>query len=144
MRNDFTRQAAGTCVFNGVVKSAQQNYTNGSYNLQVEIGDNSDYLTFGQVNVNPSVSVYNGALYDPLTPFKLNFDVATGFSESKGGIPPFLDENIKRAKSGMLRYKAGKNVGKLYDEENSELPSIEKISSALFRRKFNNPDGFNL
>jgi hypothetical protein len=142
LRNDFTRQAAGTCVFSGLVGNAVHSYNGGRYRLTVTLSDNSEYFKLGQVNVNPSSSVYNGALYDPLTPFDLKFDLATGFSETKDGLPPWLNENINRFDSGLLRYKAGKNVGQKATKENYNNSSeIEKISSAFFRKKFNNPDG---
>jgi len=148
LRNDFTRQAAGTCVFAGLAEKATHTYTGGRYTLTVNLKDNTSYLKMGKININPSLNVYNGALYDPLTPFKTEFDEASGFL--RGETPPLLDDNIRLLNAGILRAKAGRNKGQTVNQGDYESKEIEQIADAQFggkfkqgiRRKFVNPDGF--
>lgn len=145
LRNDFTRQAAGTHVFAGVVDSSSHEGAPGRYTLSVVAKDNAYYFSFGQINIKPSVDVFDSALYDPLTPFKLDFDTATGFV--KGEAPPLLDENVKLLNSGSVRLKSGRFRGSKVDENSYKINDAELVpaansASSLFRRKFNDPDGF--
>ncbi len=148
MRNDFTRQAAGTCIFSGIVGDASHSYSDGKYNLRVGLKDNTEYFRMGQININPSVKVFNSALYDPLTPFKLEFDASTGFSA--GEVPPLLDENIRLLNSGAIRAKLGRYRGSPVDEKLYTRKEIEQIQSDIFggrivsseRQVFTDPDGF--
>jgi hypothetical protein len=144
MRNDFTRQNAGTCTFVGPVESSSHSYSGGKYTLSVSCNDNVHYLKMGQANIKPSVMVYNGALYDPLTPFDLDFDVATGFI--RGETPQLLEENLTLLNSGCVRAKLGRNRGKSVNEKIYSRTEIEDIAVGLspggYRRKFYDPDGF--
>lgn len=140
MRNDITRQAAGTHVFAGIVESCPHEGSPGHYTLKVSAKDQSHYFSFGQVNLKPSVDVYDSALYDPLTPFKLDFDAASGLI--KGDIPPLLDENVKLLNSQSVRLKSGRFRGSLADENSYKIMDAENFSTQLLRRKFNDPDGF--
>ena len=140
MRNDFTRQAAGTCVFVGVVDGADHNYEGGRYSLRVSAKDNAYYFSFGQINTNPSVEVFDSTLYDPLTPFKIEFDASSGFI--RGELPPLLDENIRLLNSGSIKAKVGRARGSALDEESYKLLDVEQVASKILRRKLNDPDGF--
>ncbi|MHA2428955.1 MAG: hypothetical protein ACXADB_13110, partial [Candidatus Hermodarchaeia archaeon] len=151
MRNDFTRQAAGVCTFVGVVESAPHSYSNGKYTLSVNVKDNSHYFKVSQINVNPSVDVYNGALFDPLTPFDVEFDESNGLS--KGEVPPLLDANVRLLNSRSVRAKLGRFRGAELDETRYNLVELEHITSGggdsakqgfsrRSRRTFIDPDGF--
>lgn len=152
LRNDFTRQSAGTCVFSGLCTEAPHSYnSNGTYTLSVNCADKSAYFKMGQFNINPSVEVYNSSLYDPLTPFKTNFDEASGFLQ--GSIPPLLEANKRLLNSRSIRAKLGRFRGSGIDERVFGLPDIENINSGQgtdanrkfarrFRNKFTAPDGF--
>lgn len=141
LRNDFTKQAAGVHVFAGLVKGATHSYDSGStsYNLSVDLEDNSGYFSKSQVNINPSVDVYNSPLYDPLTPFKISFDEATGIQEGK--LPPLLDENLKLLDSGILKFTGGRFRGSNVDQAGYSNVDYEK-SNNTFRRILNDPNGF--
>lgn len=143
MRNDFTRQAAGTHVFAGVVGKAQHESNNGKYILSVSAADNCSYFKFGQLNISPSVEVFNNALYDPLTPRELEFDPSSGFL--RGEEPPLLSENITLLNSGLLKFKNGRFRGYPASEQIYSSFDVEKIknSSDRFsvRRKYEDPDG---
>lgn len=145
LRNDFTRQAAGTHIFAGIVESSSHEGAPGRYSLNVSAKDNAHYFSFGQVNIKPSLDVFDSALYDPLTPFKLDFDASSGFV--KGEIPPLLDENIKLLNSGSVKLKSGRFRGSKVDQDSykindAEIIPSDKVAASLFRRKFNDPDGF--
>ena len=151
MRNDFTRQSAGTCCFVGVVDRAPHSYSQGKYTLKVSVKDNSHFFKISQINVNPSVDVFNGALYDPLTPFNIDFDEASGVS--RGTVPPLLDANVRLLNSKSVRAKLGRFRGSGLDEARYNLAEIEHVTSGggnsaqrglgkSARRNFVNPDGF--
>jgi len=146
LRNDFTRQSAGIHVFGGLVVRSSSSYSAGSGKHSIVVGmkDNTEYFRMGQINLKPSVEVFNTALYDPLTPFELDFDASTGFLT--GSVPELLPENIRLLESGMVRGVNGKyrNVsltptiylaadGKLIKGKNNNL---------TFRREFCDPNGF--
>jgi hypothetical protein len=152
MRNDFTRQAAGTCVFSGIVDGPvahTYNTSSNGYTLNVNASDNCAYFKMGQINTSPSVDVFNSNLYDPLTPFELDFNLSSGALLTKS--PQLLSENVQILNSGALRAAFGRNRG-LPVNSGSYLneTQIERISSSLFggkfsksfRRIYDDPDGF--
>lgn len=140
MRNDFTRQSAGMHTFAGIVENSSHSYGNGSYNLRVNVGDNTTYFKYSKININPSLDVYNGALYDPLTPFVTDFDLSSGLS--RGEFPQLLDENIRLLNSGSVKAKLGRFRGSLIDEDSYKILDIEKMAADSFRAKLSDPDGF--
>lgn len=143
MRNDFTRQAAGTHVFTGIIQKSQHEYSGGKYVLSVSATDNCGYFKFGQININPSVEVFNSALYDPLTPRELKFDPSSGFL--RGEEPPLLAENISLLNSGLLKFKNGRFRGYPANEQIYGSFDIEKIKNSsnrfAIRRRYEDPDG---
>lgn len=143
MRNDFTRQAAGTHIFGGIIQRAQHEYSGGKYLLSASATDNCGYFKFGQLNISPSVEVFNNALYDPLTPRELDFDPASGFL--RGEEPPLLPENILLLNSGLLKFKNGRFRGYPANEQIYGSFDIERIKNSSdrfsIRRKYEDPDG---
>lgn len=143
VRNDFTRQAAGTHVFAGVIQKATHEYSGGKYMLSVNASDNCSYFKFGQININPSVEVFNSELYDPLTPYDLDFDASSGFL--RGERPALLQENVTLLNSGLLKFKNGRFRGYPANEEIYGSFDVEKIQGSSnrfsFRRKYEDPDG---
>ena len=145
LKNVFTRQAAGVQVFTGIVNTATSSYSasNGGYTVSVSADDNANYMKMGQINLKPSTDVYNGPLYDPLTPFKLDFDASTGLQ--LGQFPELLDENKKLLESGLIKFKSGPFMGTiasqaLYQAQNGE--AVNGSSSLNYRKVLNDPDGF--
>ncbi len=139
MRNDFTRQSAGICTFVGLVKGVVNDYRNGKYTLNVDMEDNAGYFKKGQININPSLDVYNSPLYDPLTPFKIDFDESNGFPTGK--IPQLLDENIRLLDSGTLKFTSGKLRGQTASHKSYLNADFERSSNS-FRRILNDVNGF--
>lgn len=151
MKNDFTRQAAGTCVFNGIVTNANRSWSGGKYILDVKIEDNIGYFKKSQININPAMDVYNGPLYDPLTPFKTEFDEITG--TQKGEFPPLLDGNVDILNSQCVNAKNGRWKGENVDinkyinsNEKEPVLSVSKpLQDSLkieYRNVLYDPDGF--
>lgn len=146
VRNDFTRQAAGTHVFAGVVEKASHRGTaqDGKYVCSVTMADNCTYFGMSQININPSVDVFNGAIYDPLTPLELDFDPVSGFLQ--GGDPPLLPENIKLLNSGLVKFNNGRFRGYPANDQIFASYEIEKVRQSAdvsaVRRVYNDPDGF--
>ena len=113
-RNDFTKQAGGVCVFVGVVETATRTYGDGKNTVTVQAADNASYFSRSFVNFKPSLEVYDGALFDPLTVFDVAFDAATGDSllgASTVAKPPYLPENQELILQGVLQVQAGPTKG---------------------------------
>ena len=138
LRNDFTKESAGTHVFAGLVESANHNYSDGKYTLQVSVRDNSTYFEKSIVNINPSLDVFNYNLYDPLTPFDIKFNASSGFPEGK--FPKLLSENQELLNKGVLRINNGPSRGSIVDLANFNTPEQEP-SKGNFRRVINAPPG---
>jgi len=139
VRNDFTREAAGVHKFAGVVTQSSQSYSNGVYTVRVSAKSNTEYFNLGQTNIKPALDAFDSSIMDPLTPFDLEFDAASGFL--KGEVPPLLEENIRLLDSGLVRNKSGRKIGNIITKENYHNLEIENVASGLFRKKFNDPNG---
>ncbi len=144
MRNSFTRQAAGVHIGAGVVSSVTSNYGNGKYTLTVECSDNTAYFRMGQINTNPGVAPIDREIFDPLTPFDLDFDASTGFLI--GETPKLLPENEKLLLSGAVKFKNGSRFAGsplssfLYGIGDSERQ--DSSSARSYQKVFFDPDGF--
>ena len=79
MRNQFVNERSGSHVFGGIVTGVNGSYSDGKYTVNISGKDNIAYFEQGYVNFKPSVDVFNGALYEPLTPFKTKFDTVKIF-----------------------------------------------------------------
>ncbi len=143
-RNDFTRQSAGTCIFYGLVKGATHKYSDGKYTLSVECEDNAGNFNKSQINIKPAIDAWNSTLYDPLTPFDMSFDAATGVpitDVSAGNFPPLLPENQRLLEqSRLLRFKTGRYTGQIANGLTYRTNDGE-IAFGKYRRVLNDPDG---
>lgn len=144
MRNDFTRQAAGTHTFAGIVTGVSENYSGGKYQLKVNVADNSEYFKQGQINIKPAADVREREIYDPLTPFKIDFDASVGFIE--GGTPPLLPENERLLLTGSVKFKNGSRfLGSpltRYLYTVGDMNRQDAQSPNNLQRTFFDPDGF--
>jgi hypothetical protein len=138
LKSLFTNEVEGTCVFGGIINSARTQWSGGTFTVSVDCNSNKDYLSKGVVNFNPSVDTYNGAMYDPLTPFKTNFDTVTYNSDQ--AVPELLDENQEILKD--LAPKAGSRI-------NKNIKTVEAIHDCSVDEQANKithkiyaPDGF--
>lgn len=139
MRNQFIKDKSGTQIFSGIVENNNSNYdNNGVYSVNISGKDNVAYFGFGVVNYKPALDVWNGSLYDPITPFDIKFDRATGFQ--KDTVPTLLQENQELFKSAFVKYKNGVYVGKK-PTVNNFIQDTERVQNASVRRVFYDPDG---
>jgi hypothetical protein len=143
-RNDFTRQSAGTCVFYGLVAEATHKYADGKYTLSVSCEDNAGYFDKSQINIKPAIDAWNSTLYDPLTPFDVSFDAATGVpitDINAGNFPPLLPENKRMLEeSKLIRFKTGRFTGQIatgltYTANDGE------VAFGTYRKVLSDPDG---
>lgn len=92
LREQFVTEKTGIQIYCGLVTNSRVNFSSGSgYNLEVSITDNKKYLSFGQVNSQPSVDIFNGSINEQLTPFKSKFDSNVFSKDYKPN--DLLDEN---------------------------------------------------
>ncbi|HUU87281.1 MAG TPA: hypothetical protein VMX17_05965, partial [Candidatus Glassbacteria bacterium] len=125
LRSFFGATDHGACVFNGIVMNPQESYSNGSHTLTVDCKDNCYYFDQVFFQDKPALHQFNGHLYDPLTPFDLEFDEANGQVEQSSF--KLLDENIGLIRSGALRYKYGRFVNQNLTEENIMQSDYDEI-----------------
>lgn len=138
MRNQFVKDKSGTQIFAGLVEQSSSNYNGGSFTVNVSGKDNASYFNFGVVNFKPAQDVWNGSLYDPVTPFDIKFDKTTGFQKDK--VPFLLQENQDLFKSAFVKYKSGVYVGKK-PNLNNFVQDTERVQNTSVRRVFYDPDG---
>jgi hypothetical protein len=140
LRNHFVVEKAGVHVFAGLVSGASESYgAGGAFSLRVSAQDNATYFSKSRINFNPSVDTYNGPLFDPLTPFKLEFDSLTGKGTTSK--PVLLEANQNLAQLGVGKYKNGYFAGKPATENNIEQDSDINNFTDL-QKVFYSPDGF--
>lgn len=144
MRNSFTRQAAGVHVFAGIVNKVSSEFSGGKYKLNVNCSDHSEYFKKGKINKKPGPDVPERSIYDPLTPFDLEFDGATGVLVDDH--PKLLPENESLLYSGIVKFKNGsKFLGSPMTQFLYLIGSNDNTSSPGFdtmQRVFFDPDGF--
>jgi hypothetical protein len=145
IRNQFVTEKEGTHVFGGVVDNAVDSWSDGRFTVEVRGRDNTAYFEQGKVNFKPGVDVFNGAIFDPLTPFKSNFDVIN--SNAKDETPVLLDENqyllgvTGAERKSLIKHKLGRYAGQLVTGENIiQDRSIDPVTGRI-TQVFYAPDG---
>ena len=146
LRNQFVVEKEGTHVFAGIVESAPEDWNSGKlFSINVRGRDNTYYFELGKVNWKPGVDVFNGPLFDPLTPFKTTFDTIT--SAAKSNTLELLDENkylLGGSADGtqpLVRFKLGPNAGLAARQDNIiQDRNIDKVTGSP-GKVFYAPDG---
>jgi len=145
LRNQFVVEKEGTHVCAGVVESAPENWANGKYTIDVRGRDNTYYFELGKVNWKPGVDVFNGPLFDPLTPFKTTVDTIS--SAAKTQTPELLDENkyllgtTGDATQPLAKFKLGPNAGQAaYADNLFQSSNIDQVTGSP-GKAFYAPDG---
>lgn len=144
LRSQFINENEGTHVFAGVVESAQDNWNDGKFSMSITGRDNTVYFDQGKINFKPSASVPLGPMFDPLTPFKSNFDTIS--SSTMDGRKELLDENkailgTLSNQNGILKIKSGPDAGKRLASDHDFTESFVDPRSGLTSRIFHAPDG---
>lgn len=149
VRGNFVSENEGTHVFAGLVQNVSDSWSNGAFNINVSGADNTAYFDQGKVNFSPAVDVFNGSYYDPLTPFKTNFDtISTNF---KTDTPELLDENKFLLGTGdgsgsvksIVKAKLGRYAGELVNESDVKYTLDRNFDplSGRITKTFYAPDG---
>ena len=146
MRGQFVSENEGTHVFAGVVESAQDSWSGGKFTVDVTGSDNSVYFRQGKVNFKPGANNFNGLIFDPLTPFKSNFDdITTNNGGVAGKTPELLDENVYLLSNGpndsLVKYKLGSLAGQKATQGNYIQDQSIDPSTGRLTRVFYAPDG---
>ena len=135
MRNQFVTEKEGTHVCAGLVDSAPSSWSDGKFTITISGKDNTGYFDMGKVNWKPGVDVFNGPLFDPLTPFKTTFDTIT--SNAKSDSPQLLPENqyllgnSTDGTSPLVKFKSGPNAGRpAYQDNIAQDYSIDQVTGA--------------
>lgn len=139
MRSTIVGDKSGAHTFAGIVESATSQYRNGMFEVSASGKDNAGYFEHGVVNFKPSVDVFNGSLYDPITPFKVSFDSTTGVD--KNATPELLDENTQLFNSSFVKDKNGLFAGTAPLQRNYLLQDADRAKNNSIRRVFYDPDG---
>jgi hypothetical protein len=144
LRPQFINENEGTHVFAGVVESAQDSWSDGKFTMSINGRDNTVYFDQGKINFKPSASVPLGPMFDPLTPFKSNFDTIS--SVTNDGRKELLDENkdilgTLENKDGLLKIKSGPDAGKKLASDHGFTESFVDPRSGLVSKIFHAPDG---
>lgn len=143
VRGQFVPEKEGVHTFGGLVDNARSSYSGGKNSVSVSCSDQSKYFDLGKINFNPGVDVFNGSMYDPLTPFKTNFDSVV--SNAKETIPVLLDENkwllTDDGRSSLVKHKSGPTIGEPVTE--NSIIQDQKVSptSGILTKTFYAPDG---
>lgn len=145
IRSQFISEKEGTHIFGGIVDVARSSWSGGKFMADVSCKDNTAYFDMGKVNFKPGVDVFNGSLFDPLTPFKTRFDTIS--SNAKDDTPELLDENkvilgnSVDSDSVLIKYKLGPNAGRpAHADSFIQDSSVDKGTQAI-SKIFYAPDG---
>jgi hypothetical protein len=115
----------GTHVFAGLVKRVQDKYdaNSGKFTLSVTCDSNMEWLRLSRFNQQPSLDQTQGIIYDPLTPFKINTDPATGLPIGK---PELLDVNQKILAGELDKPKVYFSTGSKTGKQARTLSDMEQ------------------
>jgi len=141
MRSQFVTENEGTHVFGGIIQSAKSAWSDGRFSVSVNATDNAAYFEMGKINFKPGVDTYNGAVFDPLTPFKTRFDTIS--SNAKDDTPELLLENkaLLSAQHPFIKWKSGSSSNSNATEKGAfQDKSVDPLSGRLIRT-FYAPDG---
>lgn len=124
----------GAHVFGGLVNRVGDQYdaNSGRFTLSVSCGTNMDWLKISRFNTSPSLTQLDGVIYDPLTPFKIKIDEATGLPTGK---PELLDINQKilngELDSPKIYFSTGERVGTQAKNLNDMEQDIQRVGGNI-------------
>lgn len=143
MRTQFVTEIEGTHVFAGLVGSAPSTWSDGKFMINVTGNDNTSYFDQGKINFYPGADAFNGLIFDPLTPFKSNYD--TVLANASPYNQELLDENkyllSDTAALSLVKYKLGSLAGEKATQGNYfQDHTIDPVTGRI-TRVFYAPDG---
>lgn len=118
---DLSGNGTGMHVFGGLVQNVTDKYVadQGKFTLSVQCTTNMEWLRFSRYNTQPALTQTEAIVYDPLTPFLIQTDPATGLPTGKLELTP---ENKERLGSCALYFNNGSNIGKRVRNEQDLSP----------------------
>jgi hypothetical protein len=137
MRSGSFMRNAGTHVFGGLVSTVTDTYApDRGYTMNVAGSSNLKWLNMSRVNTSPGLDQIQGVLEDPITPYDIKVDSATGLPTTN---PPLLQENVDR----KLVNKTGVNAGQVVEDSNLiqdyswllGLPVVQHTPGMVYRWK---------
>lgn len=140
MRNVFVNETSGVHTFGGVITKSSSTFSAGSgYTVRATGADMTYYLEQGMVNFKPANDVFNGPLYDPLTPYKTNSSaVSNNFQANQLEL---TDENKKLLSLKIVKHKQGPFAGQLATEKNIIGTDGQHSKIGEVKQVFYSPDG---
>lgn len=139
MRNQFVTEKEGTHVFAGIVDNVQDDFKPGKFELQISGRDNTAYFEQGKVNFKPGVDTFNGYFFDPLTPFKSNFDSIGSNNKAQDLLPE--NKIILDNKDAFLKNKLGPYAGTTANIDNIFMNGSFDPTTGQSYKTFYAPDG---
>lgn len=140
IRSQFVTEKEGTHVFAGVVENVQDDFQPGKFGVTVSGRDNTAYFDQGKVNFKPGVDAFNGYFFDPLTPYKSEFDSISSNTKSK--TPELLNENkFLLGSDSFIKFKLGPFAGEQAREDNHLMNSSFDQTTGRNFKTFYAPDG---
>ena len=117
LRTDSLMRNGGTHVFGGIITTVTEDYSaeSGIYTTNVSGASNMQWLELSRVNITPSLDQTQGLLEDPLTPFDIKTDPATGLVLEN---PPLNAQTQAMLDSGVINYNSGAFLGKKLSTDN--------------------------
>ena len=124
----------GIHVFGGLVKTVTDKFDagTGKFVLNVACDSNMEWLKISRFNTSPSLAQIEGIIYDPLTPFKIDVDPATGLPSNKVEL---LDENKQilsgGANSPRIYFDTGEHTGVQAVDEDSMAQDVRQVGGNI-------------
>lgn len=122
IRDPSMWRSDGVSVFAGVVEKISQSYkaSTGQFSLGVTVTNNFEYLKMTRLNETPSLVQPTKFLDDPLTPFDVDVNSATGLIT---GTPTLSQENNQRL--SYLRFDDGFYLGTTVEQSKKLFQDVE-------------------
>lgn len=146
LRSQFVTENEGVHTFGGVVNSTRDSWSGGSFSLSLSGQDNTYYFDQGRTNFQPGCDTFNGSFFDPLTPFKTNFDTINYNTDNEA--PNLLEENKyllsptgQEDKNTIVKFKFGPFAGSPATSENTQQDQGIDPISGLLTKTYYAPDG---
>ena len=143
LRPQFVTEIEGAHVFAGVVDHAVDRWSDGKFTISVDGRDNTMYWEQGKINFKPGADNFNGLMFDPLTPFKSNFDTIT--TNGSPTTVELLDENkyllSDTGAGSLVKYKQGSMAGQKATSSNYIQDQHIDPGTGRLTRVYYAPDG---
>lgn len=146
LRPQFINENEGTHVFGGKVDASSISWNNGSWTISINCSNNYSYFKMGVINFKPGADNFNGAMMDPLTPFKssfddINYNTNNTFQELLDENKFLLSESGKDTKNSIIKLKSGPYAGQQATGDNLFQDQSIDPTTKQITRTFYAPDG---